>query len=1132
MGEVYRATDTLTGSTVALKHMLGYGLSGPTSTEEYRERRLSLTREFRTLASLNHPNIITVLDYGFSQDTIDGEHQPFFTMRLLENPLTVVEAAMTATFAEKARCLIEMLQALTYLHRRGIIHRDLKPANVLVDRTGRVCVLDFGLSQESQPDSSHENDELAGTLAYLAPERLNGQPASIASDLYTVGIMIYEMFTGQFPFDMEENTRLLMGILYEPPDLSGLDLRLMPVVDRLLEKIPSVRYESAEAILRAFCAATDTPLPREDVTIRESYLKASTFVGRENELQRLKEALDGIGRPKQPTGSAWLIGGESGVGKSRLVDEFRILALVAGTQVLRGQAVESGGQPYQVWREPLRQLVLSTDLTPLEAAILKEIVPDIAELRGETVPDAAALDERRSQQRLALTVADVLRRQRQPVVLLLEDMQWAVESLELLRQLCVNVEATNWLIVATYRSDEAPDLPEKLEFGAKIPRTFVMQLARLDETALSKLTTLMLGQAGRSEALQQLLLNQTEGNVFFLVEVLRELAEEAGGLSEIAEHTLPRQIIGGGIRALLQRRLRHLPDWARSALELAAVAGRQIDLRVMGFLTAETSQSTTEAYGLEHWLTVCTAAAILEREGEVWRFSHDKLREAVLNELTEMQLAALHGKVAHAIERTYPDDPSRYIELADHWYTAGDYSRFQHYVIPAAEQLRRLGNNRKVVEMVDQALAVLDRQPDTTAAQVRLLTMAAASDLVLGNHDLAASKYQRSYALAKESGDKTAEVDILSGLGELELRKSNFARTIEYQEQSLEIARQINYDQGISVALLHIANACLYTAKYADATEYYAQTIQIARTLGNKWIISRALSSSGHAAYYIGDYSAAAEHYTAALTLAQEMGDRSAIALGRNNLGLLAFAREQLDQAYEHFMTSLHLFRDLADRSSIVYTLNNLGVISELQENPTAAVDFYQQALETARKLGDQKMTATALLNLGILAQNLLDLRVARDHFIEGEQILRGLSESYLLARCLAQLADNSVALEDEHNGRAQLREAIQVTQGASSPALQLEVVVIIPQILLRLNHYALAAEYGGFVSNHPASGGAALDTAKKLRVQLQDYLTADQLDAAWERGKAYTLEDVVDLVLSERDFTELHIEPAEPSSD
>src|SRR5690606_23748865 len=140
--------------------------------------RLALTREFQVLASLRHPNVVDVLDYGF-----DDEQRPYFTMSLIENAVSLREAGRRAPLAQKVSLLIQVLEALVYLHRRGIIHRDLKPDNALVTPDGQVRVLDFGLAiaRDQGPDGVY-----AGTVRYMAPEVVRGEPPDEASDLYSV----------------------------------------------------------------------------------------------------------------------------------------------------------------------------------------------------------------------------------------------------------------------------------------------------------------------------------------------------------------------------------------------------------------------------------------------------------------------------------------------------------------------------------------------------------------------------------------------------------------------------------------------------------------------------------------------------------------------------------------------------------------------------------------------------------------------------------------------------------------------------------------------------------------------------------------------------------------------------------
>src|SRR5262249_45005388 len=142
-----------------------------TSISDSMDIRLALAREFQTLASLRHPNIISVLDYGFDQ-----ERQPFFTMDLLENAPILTEYGSKLPLEDQVKLLVDVLQALKYLHRRGILHRDLKPANILVANE-QAKVLDFGLAMTHRESAEHTSTT-SGTLGYMAPEVLRGYPAT------------------------------------------------------------------------------------------------------------------------------------------------------------------------------------------------------------------------------------------------------------------------------------------------------------------------------------------------------------------------------------------------------------------------------------------------------------------------------------------------------------------------------------------------------------------------------------------------------------------------------------------------------------------------------------------------------------------------------------------------------------------------------------------------------------------------------------------------------------------------------------------------------------------------------------------------------------------------------------------
>ncbi len=701
MGRVFRATDRLSRQEVALKQILtddDSPSSAPDSTQF--DPRFSLAQEFQSLATLRHPHIIGVLDYGF-----DFERRPYFTMDLLDKGQTLLEAGRDQPLLNQVGLLIQTLQALAYIHRRGIVHRDLKPGNILVMppnaapaapndlyNAGHVKVLDFGLSVEQAQASG-----MVGTLAYMAPEVLKGEPYGPAADLYAIGILANQLLSGQHPFGEINTGNIIDRILNKPPDLSHASIpeTIRPILLRLLTKRPEERYQEAVQLIQDLSTAVGQPFSIETEATRESFLQAARLIGRKNELTQLATALRQamIGR-----GSAWLVGGESGVGKSRLLEELRTQALVGGATVLRGQAVTEAGSPYTVWQSVVRRLVLQTALNDLEVGVLQAVVPDIGDLLERKVIPVPLLNTQATQTRLLSTISTLFQRQTQPLVVLLEDLQWAGdESLELLTWLNRQVNDRAMLIVANYRDDERPKLPQRL------PSMKELKLARLNNQEIAELSATMLGETGRQPRVVSLLQQETEGNPFFLVEVVRALAEEAGQLGKIGTVTLPAHVFTGGLQRLVERRLNQVPEDAKLLLQLAAVAGRELDLRVLQAVQLEAN--------LDRWLTICANAAVIGIQDERWLFSHDKLRESLLNRLSEVEQKQFHGRIARAIETAYPDAPERAAALAFHWARAEDRTKERHYSAQAGQYALKSAAHQEAIDFLNRALHLDEQHP-------------------------------------------------------------------------------------------------------------------------------------------------------------------------------------------------------------------------------------------------------------------------------------------------------------------------------------------------------------------------------------------------------------------------------------
>ena len=256
MSSVYRARDTVLGRHVALKVLHEHF----STDEEYVER---FRREARAIARLNHPNIVTVIDRGEfeGRQFIVFEHVPGENLKDLvrrEGPLPVQEAlALTQQVA----------RGLAFAHEHGIVHRDVKPQNVLVDEEGSPKVTDFGIARSLDPQEGlTQTGTLLGTSDYIAPEQASGRRVDERSDQYGLGVLLYELLTGEVPYPAETFMAVAMRHLRDPvPSVSERRQDVPPEVDsivaRAMAKNPNDRFPSVEAMAAAIDAALEETGP-------------------------------------------------------------------------------------------------------------------------------------------------------------------------------------------------------------------------------------------------------------------------------------------------------------------------------------------------------------------------------------------------------------------------------------------------------------------------------------------------------------------------------------------------------------------------------------------------------------------------------------------------------------------------------------------------------------------------------------------------------------------------------------------------------------------------------------------------------------------------------------------------------
>ncbi len=1058
MGAVYKALDRLNGDLVALKQVKLMPTQMEFATlmmvDDTDESLYLLAQEFRTLASLRHPHIVSVLDYGF-----DADRQAYYTMQYIDEAQDITDYAQSLALPEKVTLLIAALQALSYLHRRDIVHRDVKPANVLVNPAGVVKVLDFGLAldQNQRLTTPEQPGKLVGTLAYMAPELLRGRPATIASDLYAVGVMAYEMLTGRYPYDASSTGNLVHEIVNIYPDLSLLPSGLNAVIGRLLAKDPDDRYTTADDLIAALADAIDLPPPQEDIILRESFLKAARFVGREAELIQLQDALREM---MDGRGSVWLVAGESGVGKTRLLDELRAWALISGALVLRGQGIEGGGLPFQLWRDPVRRLLLNTQLTPLDASTLKEVVPDISAILGYEVADPSPLEKAAEQERLLEAIVSLFEKQRQPILLLLEDLHWMEESLAPLRRLTEVAPQARLLVIGSYRDDEKPHLPDTLA------GTHRLRLGRLRDEAIAELSEAMLGQIGRQPDVLSLLKRETEGNVYFLVETVRALAEEAGRLSNIGKGKLPDKVFAHGVQSIARRRLKMLPLDDHPALRFAAVAGRQVHLDWL--------QQIDDEMDYEGWLMRCANAAILTPDDAGnWSFAHDQLRQGILVDLAESERARLNALVATAIEGSAPANSDYAAMLADFWHAAGDYEKEAEHAVVFGEQSYLHSDYQAGMALLQRAL---EHVPKEAPVRVHLLRVTGDTFAGISDYLRAEDHYDASYQLAVRLSDASGRAWALYGQAKIAGTLGNYQLGAEYLTESLLLCEESNDQYGIARIYRNIGWMIGAQGDYLTAQRYFEKSLEICEAMGNKNGVTRSLRRLAWSLLAQGRVDIARTYLQRALMFSYQIGDKHGIASCLDLLGLAHYMTGNFADACKMLDKGLMVNLDINFQRGVARTMGLLGRVMLEQGDVKAAEAMLIESLSTRKKISYRPGSIMAMsgLSFALLAQD--------------------------------RVADASNLL----------LEALQVSSKVAAPPLLLEVLLGFARLHLLHEDYILAAEIAGRVQSHPAlTVEVRRYRLEPLLRDLRHALRGNGLQSALLRGEKTPLNSLTERLLA-----------------
>ena len=836
--------------------------------------------------------------------------------------------------------------------------------------------------------------------------------------------------------NLQENVhRQLMRFYYASGDRSAA-LRQYEVCKELLERelgVPPLAETTAlyEQILRQELVMPRVEEKKAEVVEKRprpfplrpwpepEYLSAA-LVGRDEELAQL---MGYLGAACQGNGRLAIIDGEVGIGKTRLVEEL-IDSAGPEAQFLIGRCYESEAMlPYQPLVEAIRGYLPALDLDALQISKvwlgeMSKLIPELGEmLPGLPTSIPLDVDQERSRLFEGVTQFMIALSRRQPLVLFIDDLHWADRpTLQLLQYLTRNIAQERVLLIGACRSEEVDEpltnMMRSLDREGLLSR---ITLRRLTPEEVTLLIRGMARMAKGGERFSQRIYQETEGNPFFIIEVIRSLFEE--GVLHWDEHgwstdlkdfiTSYAQIpVPASVRNVIQTRLDRLDEISRQVLGVAAVFRFPFH-----FSTVRRASGRGEDEVLDAFDRMLRAHLIkevgMDVGGSIYDFNHDKIKEVAYQSMSGARQQWLHRRVGEALEREYADRLEEVVgRLADHFWEGGDREKALIYSIKAGEKARKLYANEEAITYYQRALELARDEGGLSTIYEGLGDVYS----LLGRYDDAVGSYHSALDIGGQQLDRGQAAEINRKIGRVCERSGEYELALRYLEAgrrileaegpSLEMARLDNsiafvyirqgrYDKAVelcqrSLEMIEkssegevdkhkerariynsLGSICLHQGDYAQAIDYFRQSLALRVKGGDVLGVTTLYNNLGVAHYYLGDYDQALDCYRKSFEVKKEIGDIHGLAISCANLGLILYHKGDYPQALHHLEEAVRLCSDIECEWLLPEPYRIMAEVHLALGDGAKALEYGKASLEMAKETGNRVFEGAAHRVLG-----------------------------------------------------------------------------------------------------------------------------------------------------------------------
>jgi serine/threonine protein kinase len=952
MGVVFRAKDQILNRFVAIKILK--------PSEIGTQGRARFLNEAQAAASLNHPNIVSVFDAGELDQTA------FIIMELLEGDSLL--SLKGHSVKEIIHPILQVCSALEHAHEHSIIHRDLKPENILITSDNKVKLTDFGLSRSTSSRLTLEGT-IVGTVFYMSPEQALGKDIDGRADLYSLGIMLYELLTSRLPFTANDPLAVISQQLYSPvipPKNYNSDIpdELEVLVLELLSKNPDNRPQTASIVksrLISILEGLDKLSPQRPNQF-ENFLNRGALVARDREFSEAKLLWNSSSSGASPQ-TLLLITGESGVGKTALIREIMVYAEITGAIILKSQCFAEGISPFMPFADVIRNGIFTkgnqsagqifrelftVQLSDMVLADLALITPDIR-LALPELPFNPSLDPNKDQARLFDSVVAFFTQLqlKSPVLLIIEEGHWADSgTVFLLRHLIRRIKSSNLriLVLISYQeSDFIENHPLNFVFQDLYKENLIhrIKLSRFNlEETKQVLENLLKDQI--DPTLVEAIFQETEGNLYFIEEVVAALIENGELILQdhLWKNKFERELkLPQSIRETIQERFSRLPENNQEILRIASVIGREFDFKTLN-----------KACSLDEDILISVLEDSVKRQiiqevpgksGEAFLFVHGVYATTLRESISNLRRHRLHRKIALAIDEVNSLDFS---SIAFHLAEAHDIENACQNYIKAGIQAVNISAIPDAIRFYSQAINLT---PQDSPDLFDLLLERFRLNLFQNNQKDCLNDARSILELANIHNLPSRQCDGLICLAEY-YNGIDPSKASATAREAAAIAHRIGDSVREAKALLSEGFALRTRGDLINAKkvlEIAADRFQCAGMISDQAACFHTL------ALVQGDLGQKGESLKTAnlaLDLSRQVKNRQQEATSLRRIAIALENLGQLTEALPYAQSALEIHRDLGDKEQEVHDLNVLGIIYSRLKNFTQAEAYFSQSISTA----------------------------------------------------------------------------------------------------------------------------------------------------------------------------------------